>query len=219
MTGAGAREHLRAAAIGLVLLAHGIYALPLPPAYSERRIREPGFQEDIDVWMGIFDAVGLPVERGWFQDTVVDVSRQLHGLHVALKAPFAPAMDLVGANQAWALFASTTTTPDRLEVSMRLRGEDGWRVLMRRLDPCCTYFEPQLAYRRVRGVWDGQRDAPRAGYKGLTKWLANRIFEEFPEAEHVRVRLLRERIALPGEAPAAAEVEIKHERVHRRDGP
>jgi hypothetical protein len=210
------RDHVRGVAVALVLLAHGVYALPLPSSIPEKRIREEGFQKDIDVWMAALGALGLSLPRARVERGVVDAANALHDVHTTLKAPFAPAMDLVGANQAWALFASTTTSPDRLEVSMRVDGEREWRVLLRRLDPCCTWREAALEYRRVRGVWDGQREAPRAGYKGLTKWIAAEVFSEFPEAREVRVRLLRETLTLPGEPPVD-EVSVKHERLHRRE--
>ena len=208
-------EHARAGVIALVLLAHGIYALPLPPGVSERRVAEAPFQRDLDPWLHLFALLHLPVDRPALQTFVVRSSSALHTLHTTLKAPFAPAMDLVGANQAWALFAATTVTPDRLEVAIRRGGSRKWEVVLRRLDPCCTWREPMLEYRRIRGVWDGMREAPRAGYKGLTKWIAARAFDDFPDATEVRVRLVRRTLSLPGDPPID-DVSFKHERVHHR---
>ena len=67
------------------------------------------------------------------------------------------------------------------------------------MDPCCTWHESQLEYRRIRGVWDGQGKRPRPAYKGLTKWIAEQVFSEMPDAEQVRVRLIRQRSTYPWE--------------------
>lgn len=214
----GVRDHVRGALIALVLLAHGVYALPLPPAMSRARVKEPTFQRDVDVWVGLAAGAGLRPTRAEVEDFLVDTTGGLHHAHEVLKTPFAPVMDLVGANQSWGLFASTTTNPDRLEVAVGRRGEPGWTVLLRRLDPCCTWREPALEYRRIRGVWDGQRESPRAGYKGLAKWISAQAFAEFPDVDRVRVRLLRSTLTLPGDPPGPGE-EIKHERVIRREAP
>jgi hypothetical protein len=208
-------DHLRGVVIALVLVAHGVYALPLPPALTEKRVSEPSFQEDIDIWMRLVHALHVPLDRQQVERIALDGSRALHTLHTTLKAPFAPVMSLVGANQSWALFASTSTKTDRLEVSIQRGADAEWEVLLRRLDPCCTWRESMLEYRRIRGVWDGQRDVARPGYKGLAKWLAACMFDEFPDATAVRVRLVREHVPLPGE-PVDHEVSFKHERVHRR---
>jgi hypothetical protein len=127
-----------------------------------------------------------------------------------------PVFDVLGTNQAWALFASATTKPERLVIQIQREGSLEWHVVTRRLDPCCTWKEDALRYRRIRGVWDGQRDRMRAAYKGMTKWVAREAFEDFPDATRVRVHLEQRISTYPWE-PDDLTVEINHDRVHRRE--
>src|SRR5688572_23617074 len=110
-------SHLRAALIGLALLGHGIYALPLPRRITHEDMAKPDHQRDLDLWSGWMEQLRIPLERDDLQRIAVEGSTALAGLHQSLKTPFAPLFKLVGVNQAWALFASATTHPDRLVVS------------------------------------------------------------------------------------------------------
>lgn len=206
-------DHVRGALIAVVLVANGIYALPLPPALSAKEIEEHA--EDLDTWVGILGAVGVEISRDELGQHVRAATAQIAKGHKLLKTPFKPLFDLVGANQAWALFSSASTRPDRLEVQVKREGSEEWQTLLRRLDPCCTWHEGQLEYRRIRGVWDGQGDKMRPGYKGLSKWIAGRVFDELPDARSVRVRMLRGRATYPWEEPNP-EVKPALERIHHR---
>ncbi len=206
-------DHLRGALIAVVLVANGIYALPIPPPISAKEIEDHA--EDLDIWVRILGTFGLTIARDELGQEVREVTATMDKGHKLLKTPFKPVFDLVGANQAWALFASASTRPDRLEVQVQRRGSEEWQTLLRRLDPCCTWHEGQLEYRRVRGVWDGQGDKMRPGYKGLSKWIAAQVFAELPDAEVVRVRMLRGRSTYPWEPEDPTETPAL-QRVHRR---
>ena len=209
-------SHVRAALIGLALLGHGIYALPLPRKITDEDMKKPDHQRDLDLWTGWMEQLRVPLDREDLARITVEGSTALAKLHDTLKKPWAPLFGLVGVNQAWALFASATTHPDRLVVSIQEEGSTEWRPILRRLDPCCTWHEGQLEYRRIRGVWDGQNDKMRPGYKGLTKWIARRAFDQYPEAKRVRVHLERGVSVYPWEElDPSTTVEL--ERVHRRD--
>lgn len=210
----GRWAEIRAALLAVVLFAHGIYALPIPPAVSEKDVKNELRQRDIEVWRSWMAAVGLHVSLERFERALIGSTQGLAKAHRTLKSPFKPAFELVGANQSWALFASASTAPDRLVIEID-RGE-GWEPILRRLDPCCSWREPQLEYRRLRGVWDGQKGGMRAGYKGLTKWIAREVFEEFPDAQRMRVYMERGVSVYPWEEPDPTR-EVKFERVHRRE--
>lgn len=205
--------NIRAIVLAIVLLGHGIYALPIPEPISTTDVKNPQRQRDIEVWRGLLRSLGLDIPLERVEGALVSTTKGLSKIHRTLKAPFKPAFELVGANQSWALFASASTTPDRLVVQID-RG-NGWETVMRRLDPCCSWREDQLEYRRLRGVWDGQQRSMRAGYKGLTKWIARQAMRDAPDAQKVRVYLERSVSVYPWEPPDDSK-DIVHERTHRR---
>lgn len=211
-----ARDHARAVAITLALVANAVYALPIPPAVTATKMEEEGRQRDLQAWEETLHAVGVPVDHDQLERLVVSTTTAFDDAHRTMKAPFKPLFDLLGADQSWALFASATTRPDRLEVSVQRKGSDEWETLLRRLDPCCTWHESQLEYRRIRGVWDGQGKKARPAYKGLTKWIASQVFAEMPDAAKVRVRLVRGHSTYPWEEDDPA-TEPTLERIHLRD--
>jgi hypothetical protein len=181
-------------------------------------VKKEGHQEDIDRWERWLTGAGIAVTHEQLEQFVIDSTKMLGGLHKALKKPWKPLFDLVGANQAWALFASASTRPDRLVVEIERERGTGWIPIERRLDPCCTWRDDQLRYRRIRGVWDGQQDNMRAGYKGLTKWIARQAFLEHPDALRMRVYLEQTESTYPWEPPKdPPHLKVRHERVHRRD--
>ena len=208
--------HLRAALLFLALLGNVIYALPLPAPVSAVEIEREGRQRDIEIWLGWLNSAGIAVTHEDLEEGVVAFTGTSGAVHKTLKRPFKPLFDLVGVNQAWALFASATIRPDRLVVEIERAPGSGWVTIERRLDPCCTWRDPQLRYRRIRGVWDSQKDTMRAGYKGLTKWIAREALLEHPEAQRVRISLEQVESTYPWE-PKKTAVEMRHERVHRRD--
>jgi hypothetical protein len=205
--------HVRAAFIGLVLLAHGIYALPLPSALTPADLREDWRQADIEMWRGWLAKAGIDVTREGIEQGMLGVTSVSGTVQSTLEAPFDPVFDALAIDQSWALFASTSTRPDRLVVSVR-QGED-WEPVFRRLDPCCTWRDGQLRYRRIRGIWDGQKDRMRPAYRNLTRWIADQAFRDFPDATEVRVELERSHVTFPWDAPDPA-IEIRHVRTHPR---
>ncbi|MCB9697561.1 MAG: hypothetical protein H6738_12340 [Alphaproteobacteria bacterium] len=209
------RDQLRAAAITLALVANAVYALPIPPAITAEKIKEEGRQRDLEMWERLLGGVGLSVERERLEELVVSVTTTLADGHKLLKTPFRPVFDLLGADQSWALFASATTRPERLEIAVRRKDSADFEVLLRRLDPCCSWHEGQLEYRRIRGVWDGQGKRMRPAYKGLTKWIAEQVFAEMPDAVQVRVRLIKERSTYPWEEDDPSQEPVL-QRVHVR---
>ncbi|MBX2797728.1 MAG: hypothetical protein KTR31_08675 [Myxococcales bacterium] len=210
------RDHVRAGLIALALVAHGIYALPIPSAVSEEQVAEPWRQRDIVLWQDVLGSVGIDVEKATLEQGLIDVTGAAHRFHQLLKTPFKPVFRFTGSNQAWGLFASATTRPDRLVIEVRREGQPDWHMIARRLDPCCTWYADHIRYRRIRGIWDGQKDKARPAYRNLTKWLARRAFAEFEDVDQVRFRLERGRSTYPWKPPDD-EREYRLVRVHYRD--
>jgi hypothetical protein len=209
----GALPHVRAALIAAALLAHCVHALPLPPELTAADVQEEWRQHDIRMWQGWLGSMGISVTEEQLEDLLLRSTQWSDKVDDTLEAPFDPVFDLLAIDQAWALFASATTRPDRLVVEVQ-RGET-WEVVFRRLDPCCTWRDPVLRYRRIRGIWDGQKQSPRPAYRRLSRWIAEEAFGDFPDVDSVRVSLERTHTVYPWEEPDP-NVEVRLQRSHRR---
>ncbi|MEM6928056.1 MAG: hypothetical protein AAF602_14080, partial [Myxococcota bacterium] len=102
-------------------------------------------------------------------------------------------------------------------VDVSENGRD-YRTIARRLDPDATWNDPIIRYRRIRGVWDGQKKRTRRTYRHLAQWLADRAFEDLPDVDHVDVYLEQRRSVYPWEEPDPT-ITVRHKRKHRRPRP
>lgn len=211
-------DHARAVILAVVLAGQVVYALPLPPAVSASELRAPLRARELAAWRDALAGLGIDLSVDALARFTVTWSRRTSALHEALKAPFAPMFSVTGTNQAWALFAAATTTPDRLVVAIDDGRGGGWRVVSRRLDPRYPWLADPLRYRRIRGVWDAMPDRARPAYEGLTQWIARRAFDAFPEAARVRVTIERGTSVYPW-LPADDAVTVRSERVIARPPP
>jgi len=211
-------DHARAAIILLALVAHGAHALPLPPRVTEHTLKEDWRQRDIRLWRGWLADAGIEVRHEAIEEQLLFWTNLTGTLHQTLKAPFRPLFRVTASDQSWALFAAASRRPERLVVEIREDDDSAWRVISRRLDPCCNWMDEVIRYRRVRGVWDGQKKHSRRTYRNLSQWLADRAFEDFPEAQQVRVKLEQRYSPYPWEDPDD-EVKIRHARPHQRGYP
>jgi hypothetical protein len=208
--------HVRAALIALALLANVVRAIPFAVPLTQAELKEEWRQHDIDMWRGWLANAGIDVSHERIEEWLLKWTKISGTVRVAVRAPFDPLFDTLAVDQAWALFASASTKPDRLVVEARRGGL--WTPIYRRLDPCCTWHDDQLRYRRIRGIWDGQKTTARPAYRTLTAWIADEAFREIPDAEAVRVQLERSHTVYPWEEPDP-KLEYRHQRVHRRPKP
>ncbi len=207
------RDHVRAAIIALALLAHGVHALPLPRAVTPVTLQEDWRQRDIRLWRAWLADLGIDVTHRQIEEQLTFWTGVTGTVHQTLKAPFQPLFELTASNQAWALFAAASTRPESLVVQVRENGE--WRTIARRLDPDAPWRDNVIRYRRLRGVWDGQKRRPRRTYESLAQWLADEAFAEMPEVTDVRVFVEQSRSVYPWEEPDPTVVE-RFPRLHRR---
>ncbi len=209
------RTHLRALLITVALVAHGVHALPLPRPLKASDLEKEWRQDDITMWRGWLEAVGVDVSQEQVGTFLLDWTGFWGDLHDGLRAPFKSVFKITATNQRWALFAAATEKPERIVV--KYQDEAGqWHVLLRRLDPPYGWREPQIRQRRVRGIWDGVKDKPSVAYKNLTLWLARLVFVEFEDARAVKVVLERQFATYPWEDPDP-RLELRVAREHRRD--
>src|SRR5262245_54627598 len=129
------RAQLRAAAITLVLVVHGLAAAPLPHVVTAEDLKNPVSQEELHRWTERFAAVGWPIDDATLGRQVMDVTGVIGSLHRKVLAPVRPLFRLTGTGQGWALFANPDTHPARLQIRVRRAGSKDWELLYQRLDP------------------------------------------------------------------------------------
>jgi hypothetical protein len=120
---------------------------------------------------------------------MAQVARKLPDTQRSLLAPFAPVADAFGIeSQNWAVFATTGGIRHRMWVEARARRGHTWTLLHRAQDDEHAYLRETLEYRRLRVLWNPHRYGVAAGYPAFTRWLARRVFLDFPHFDRVRVR-------------------------------
>jgi len=120
---------------------------------------------------------------------LAQAARNLPDTQRRLLEPFAPVADVFGIeSESWAVFATTGGIRHRLWVEARARRGHAWTLLHRAQDDEHAYLRDTLEYRRLRVLWNPHRYGLAAGYPAFTRWLARRVFLDFPGYDRVRVR-------------------------------
>jgi len=193
------RAQLRAAAITLVLLVHGIAVLPVPHVVRPHELDDPVARAEVTRWAERLTGVGYPISPDELGAEVVRWSTRLGRAHRTALLPMRPWFRWTGTGQGWALFANPDTHPSRMEVAVVRGGQE--QLVYRRLDPDLGWLRDPLAYRRVRGVYDATsaRHRPTAASRRLADWLEDEARRSDPTVEGVLVRF----VATPHPLPSA----------------
>ena len=206
---------IRAAVLTGVLAVHGLAAAPLPSHVSRAGLNQPIATEEFERWTDILQGWGVDIEVDELKEKVFVVSRRIAGLRKKSLAPFRPLMRLTGTGQGWGFFNYPDAFPDRLQVEARAQGEP-WKLIFQALHPEHEFLRPQLRYRRVRGLYDGNTDRDRGSYDPFVDWVSEQVFAAHPEYDRVRVSFQRTHTLRPGLAPDDT-VETRMKRVRRRE--
>ncbi len=184
--------------LALVIAVNGWVAIPIGPRVTEKDLARGDVKEQVDEWMGMLSKVG--VTRPQFETFVLKGSGFFVDLDNTVSKPIHPFNQLLRTGQNWALFTGADRTP--LRFALRGYTEDGTIVpLFRRLDPDATFMSDILNFRRVRGLYDLDRDEIPRRYKIFSRWVATRAFQAHPELVAVEVLQEEQRTPLPGQKP------------------
>jgi hypothetical protein len=179
---------------------YGLAASPLPKSLKRSQFDNPIAEEEFDKWVGILGGVGISTTRKDLADEVFDFGSIFAGVRGVLLGPFKGWFRISGTGQSWGLFTYPDSYPHQLVVEVRPAGGE-WKTVFAGLDPDATWMRDQLAYRRVRGVYDGNTKNPGASYDNFVQWIGKRALEDFPDAAEVRVGFIRTHTVMPGVPP------------------
>lgn len=200
--------------LAVVILANAWVALPIGPRTTEKDLTRGDVKEQIDEWMGMLSKLG--VTRPQFETFVVKASGFFVDVDNAVSKPIHPFNQLFRTGQNWALFTGADRTP--LRFTLRGYTADGTIVpLFRRLDPEATYLSELLNFRRVRGLYDLDRDEIPKRYKIFSRWIAAKAFESHPDLVAIEVFQEEQRTPLPGQKPDLSVKQRFKFRVNRED--
>lgn len=211
----GTWPQVRAGLLLAVILVQLFAAAPLPKTVKRSNFDEPVAREELGNIRDLLADIGVQVTHAQLADGFTAVARPLASFRGALMAPFTGVLRLTGTGQSWGLFTYPDTFPHRLVVDARPT-DGAWRTLYAGLDPDETWNVELLTYRRVRGVYDGNTAKPGASWDNLSRWIADRVFDEFADVGEVRVYFQRFHTVIPGRPPDT-EVVTRHPRTYHRE--
>ncbi len=163
-------------------------------------------QEEMDKWVRILGGVGIAITRDDLSNKTFAFGKIFADLRSFLLTPFKETFRITGTGQGWGLFTYPDSYPHQLVVEVRsaagdAEGEGEWRPIYAALDPDHDWMRAQLAYRRVRGVYDGNTRKPGASYDNFVAWIGGLALTAHPDAAEVRVGFIRTHTIMPGETP------------------
>jgi len=205
---------IRAVGIGVILLVVIIAASPSPGKVSKGALNDPIALEELERWVDLFAFFGWTMTPEEVAGLTVDLADNWKAGKQTLTAPFKPLFRITGTQQGWGLFTYPDTHPYRLEIAARPR-TGRYEILYLSQDSERQYMAKELHFRRVRGMYNPGRRAPRS-YRGFSRWMAKRIFEDFPDYERVRIRFHRTHTTLPGDE-VDESIKYRFARTHRRE--
>ncbi len=137
------------------------------------------------ILLGLIDGCPLapPEYVPAWQRGITDLVRPIQ--HAVL-APFKWVTLGIRFKQRWALFQ--VAEAERFQLQVLVRGPDGtWSMLYRASDAEHDAYGAVLDFRRVRGAWN-PTDQPPFQYVPFVRWFTQRVLDDHPEIDSVRVR-------------------------------
>lgn len=207
--------HVRAALLLVVIVVQLLAAAPLPRSVKRSSFEEPVAREELGQISQVLSRIGITASHDQLADLFTATGTPMAALRGTVMAPFKEPLRWTGTGQSWGLFTYPDTFPHRLVVDAR-PADGAWRTLYAGLDPDRTWKVDLLTYRRVRGVYDGNTTKAGASWDNLSRWIADRAFEDHADVDEVRVYFQRFHTVLPGRPPDP-EVVTRHSRTYHRE--
>ncbi len=105
-----------------------------------------------------------------------------------LTRPFLKYADYVGARQGWTMFSGPRRNSGRYEVEVEI--DRTFVSVFRTQDSRATWNRRQFEHNRLRKLLAKLTTHPQLpAYNELTKWIARRAAEDFPEATRCKISL------------------------------
>ncbi len=196
----GVWPHVRAALVAAHILAVIVLAIPDAGGVALNRAswKNPTVQAELRGWAERLSSLGIQTDAPRLEQRVYETARSWTETLAAIRRPLRPYVDIVGVRQTWRMFVAPHRHPGRLHVDIQRDGR--WESIQIARSDEHDWRGAQLDHVRARAmVFRYGWKRYRRRYHRLTRWIAARAAEDFPEASHVRVRLHRFRTPTPHE--------------------
>jgi len=174
----------------------------------------PDSLEEVRRWTSALNSIGIGVSEEGLMNFSYKAGEIASNSRSTLLKPFRPLFRTTGTGQGWGLFTHPDRFPDHLEIYGK--GENGWQMIYQAFDEEHDFLAEQIAYRRIRGIWDGSANKPKASYNNFVDWVAREAFESDPGLQSIRVQFRRSRTVTPGQAPVDLN-KVRQRRVRHRE--
>lgn len=190
---------IRAFLITVVVGFNFIQASPAPGKVSKTALKDPIAMEELGRWVDLFAWFGVETTPEAISQWTVGLADNWKAGKRFIATPIRPFWTFTATQQGWGLFTYPDTHPYEMEIQIR-GNEMEYQTIFLSQDPDLDFQWALLTFRRFRGMYNPGRRAPKT-YNGVTKFLAKRAFETYPDASRVRVRFRRLHTTLPGLEP------------------
>lgn len=176
--------HLRA----LIVLTHlvAVVLMSLPSNYrlgSRSHWDTPEVQADLARWSNT-----LGVDREEFEEVLWDWTQHYVRIRKKVAYPFLKYADYVGARQGWTMFSGPRRRTGHYIVEVEVDG--AFRTIFKTQDGSATWNRSQFEHNRVRKLMAKLTTDPKdRAYAELTRWIAKRVAEDFPDATRCKISL------------------------------
>ena len=220
----GAWPHLRAAFVLFHVLAITLMAIPAPGGGMQRSSwKDPTVQSEFAVWTELFNNLGWELTQPQLEEHLWTVATGYMKQRNAVLQPLRPYYRYTGSQQSWRMFVAPHRWPAKLRIDIKT--DERWSTIYVARDPELDWREGQLGHDRMRSaIFRFGWPSYRGSYNGFTRWVADRAAEDFPEASHVKVLLLKQQTAsaeqvLEGEAYPVKEIQVVTDSLDKRRAP
>lgn len=189
------RARLRALAITVLLVISGVQNIP-NTAVAEGDLNNPVAKTELKRWQELLASVGVERTVPQLKEDALGWGNGINEAKKSFMKPFRPVYRVTGTGQAWGLFTYPNTHPHQLIIEVREGGE--WRPVFRAMESEYAWKDETFRFRRVRGVYDDNAWKQRQSYKNFVNWAARMAWEDFPDADAIKVYMIRRNAREPG---------------------
>lgn len=205
----------RATALAIVVCMSLFLAAPWPRAITANDLKRPEAHQEVSLWLSTLDDWGWHWERKEFEIFLIENSARMAAPIRHIRPMIRPVLQIFGIDQRWGLFTSPDTYPHRLVIDIKHEKGAKFERYYTSLKMEDSPLASALAYRRIRGVYDGNTSRLGRTYGPFTRWVSAQVFSLEPSVQAIRVGFIRTHTTLPGE-----KVDIKKKprlmRIHHR---